>query len=523
MILDLEEFPEDAELSCDVCIAGGGAAGIALALELASSRLGVIMLESGGLRAEEATRELNRAAIVGDEYAGAWYGRARVLGGATTLWGGQALPLIPLDLAPRAWVPHSGWPISWDVLATHYARAMAFLGLDGLGYDDDLIAFLGIDRPRFDPARVRYHISRWSPSPDMARRHGSRLRSTVDLRVMLHANVVELELDEPGTSIHGVRARTLGGRRLDVRARHVVLATGGLETARLLLAGSSRMPKGIGDGREMVGRFLQDHPGGRIGTLVPRDSDRLQYLFNQFYKGGRKYSVRCSAAPDWQRDHAMLNASAAVMFDVRPDSAFAAAREVYHLSRRGEVGAKLIASALRTARGIPELLRPVWEYYAKGRRWTPGAVAGVFISLEQAPDPESRLRLGPTRDAVGLPVLEIDWRLGDRTIHSGRAFARELAEQFRAAGIGELMLEPWVLDDRDSSRTPLGDHYHHLGTTRMGSTPHESVVDAHCRVHGVANLHVASTSVFPTGGHSNPTLTLLALCYRLADRLRAVM
>ena len=521
MILDLEEFPEDAELSCDICIVGGGPAGIALALELAAPRCSVILLESGGLQTESATRELNRAEIVGHHYAGAWHGRARVLGGATTLWGGQALPLTPTDLTHRPWVSHSGWPIDWTELARWYPRAGGFLGVDDRS-DEELFGLLGVRPPPFDPTRVRYHFSKWCPMPDMAQRHGAALRTSAGLQVVLHANVVELGLAESGEALRHVNARTLGGRTLRVGARQFVLAAGGLESARLLLSASDRTPEGIGNAHGLVGRFLQDHPGARIGTLIPRDGDRVQRLFNVFHRNGQKYSVRCSAAPALQRERSMLNASAAVMFEVGPDSPFAAARDAYHLIRRGQVGAPLARRLVRAALGAPELLRPVFERYVRGRNWTPRAVMGVYISLEQQPSPDSRLRLAPARDALGSRMLEIDWRIGERTMHACREYANELADQFRAADLGELALDRWVTDDASEWEPYLGDHYHHLGATRMGSTPRDSVVDAHCRVHGMANLHVASTSVFPTGGHSNPTLTLLALCYRLSDRLRSI-
>lgn len=522
MILDLEQFPDDAELVCDICIVGAGPAGIALALELAGPRRDIIVLESGGLQIEPATRELNRAQITGHAYAGAWHGRARVLGGATTLWGGQALPLTPSDLAERSWVPHSGWPMEWAELDRRYPRARHFLGLDDRT-DDELFALLRVRPPAFDPTRVRYQFSNWCPVPDMAQRHGASLRRSAGIRVVLHANVVELGVAESGEAIRHVAARTLGGRRLRVKSSQVVLSAGGLETARLLLMGSERVPEGIGNAQGMVGRFLQDHPGARIGTLVPHDAERVQRLFNVFHKADQKYSVRCSATPALQRERSMLNASAAIMFEIGPDSAFAAARDAYHLLRRGAWSASLLQRLGRAALGAPELLRPVYELYVHGRNWTPGATMGVYISLEQQPDADSRLRLSPTRDALGSPMLEIDWRIGERAMHACREYASELARQFRSAGLGELALERWVTDVTEDWERHLGDHYHHLGTTRMSRSPREGVVDEHCRVHGMANLHVASASVFPTGGHSNPTLTLLALCYRLADRLRAVM
>jgi choline dehydrogenase-like flavoprotein len=135
---------------------------------------------------------------------------------------------------------------------------------------------------------------------------------------------------------------------------------------------------------------------------------------------------------------------------------------------------------------------------------------------EQAPNPGSRVTLGSRRDDLGLPVARVDWRVSDDDRASIRASQQVLDATLAAAGLGRVALP---MGDEDPPALFEGN-FHHLGTTRIHPDPARGVVDADCRVHGVANLYVAGSSVFPTFGCSNPTLTLVALALRLAGHLR---
>jgi choline dehydrogenase-like flavoprotein len=136
---------------------------------------------------------------------------------------------------------------------------------------------------------------------------------------------------------------------------------------------------------------------------------------------------------------------------------------------------------------------------------------------EQAPNPDSRVRLARRRDRLGVPATVLAWRLGDLDWSSIRRTVELLGDCMRDAGVGE------VVSTADHRRPPLAvyGNWHHLGTTRMHDDPARGVVDRHCRVHDVSNLYVSGGSVLPTGGYANPTLTVAALALRLADHLQA--
>jgi choline dehydrogenase-like flavoprotein len=138
-------------------------------------------------------------------------------------------------------------------------------------------------------------------------------------------------------------------------------------------------------------------------------------------------------------------------------------------------------------------------------------VARLRARAEQSPNPESRLVLQRERDALGTPKVRLQWRLAaldTESVHrSTELVARELGRSLQGRGRVKVSVHPIGLPD------------HHMGTTRMHDDPRRGVVDAQCRVHGLSNLYVAGSSVFPTGGTANPTLTLLQMALRLADHL----
>jgi choline dehydrogenase-like flavoprotein len=149
----------------------------------------------------------------------------------------------------------------------------------------------------------------------------------------------------------------------------------------------------------------------------------------------------------------------------------------------------------------------------------------VVARAEQAPNPASRVMLSEERDAFGLPRIALDWQLLDVDKRSLKVTMEALDRELRRLSLGRVEPSawldepetPWVADPLVSNH-PVGG-YHHMGTTRMATSPRRGVVDADCRVHGLGNLYVAGSSVFPTGGWANPTLTILALALRLGDHL----
>jgi len=519
MILDLEKMNEPDQISCDLCIVGSGAAGLAVASQMMRTRISTVIVESGGLEHEPPTQALYDVDISGLPHPGATSGRFRICGGSTTKWGGQALPFMPIDFERRDWVPHSGWPISFDQLIPFYARACQFLLIDSRNFDTDLFTLLRTRPPAFDGHRIWYHFSKWSPHPSVREVYLPDLCASKGCTLVLHANVTDIALNKALNHIETIEIQSLSGRKATVRARAYVLCVGGIETARLLLANNRQCPDGIGNGHDLVGRFFQDHPSTMIGWLKTSNPAKAQQLLNVFHKGGVKYSVRCTATPQWQRENRTLNVSMGTTF-VEDGSTRQDVKDMYLAVRRGNVSRSLVRKLLRAARHPRAAMLPAWHFLAHGRSFAPGARMQIGLTSEQEANPESRILLSERTDALGVRRSNVRWRLTDLTCYTIRRFAVVLRNEFARTGIGEIQLEEWVLDDSKSWTDRISDQFHHIGTARMNDSPGLGAVDCHCRVHDIGNLYIAGSAVFPTSGHSNPTLTIIALSMRLADRLK---
>jgi choline dehydrogenase-like flavoprotein len=519
MIIDLETTGGTLDLRSDLCVIGSGAAGLAVAAEFMHTNVNMILVESGGHEHEPATQALYDVAISGLPHSGSTAGRFRIFGGSTTKWGGQSLALMHFDFEKREWVPNSGWPISFDELRQYYARASQFLGFDRLNFDTDLFAYLRAQPPSFDSEQLWYHFSKWSPKPNLREHYLPAIRSSKTCTLLLHANVTEVQLEESRNRVAAIQMRSLKGQRGTLRAKAFLLCVGGIETARLLLTSNKQAPSGLGNEHDLVGRFFQDHPSAFVGWLNSSDPAKTQRLFNVFHKRGVKYSVRCTATPKWQREHQTLNVSMGTTF-VPQDSTLQDVKDLYLALRQRQLSRDLLPKLSRAMRHPTSVVVPAYHFAIKGRTFAPAARTRVAVTSEQEPNPESRILLADTTDALGMSRVDVRWRLTDLTLHTIRQFAQTLRRQFRSAGVGEIALEPWVLEDSSEWKNHVTDQYHHIGTARMNDSPSHGVVDRNCQVHGVSNLYIGSSAVFPTSGHSNPTLTIIALCIRLADRLK---
>ncbi len=514
MIIDLQTTNENSEFECDVCIIGTGAAGLTIASEMLKSRLKIILVEAGGIEYEPETQALYNTEISGFSHPGSTEGRFRVHGGSTTKWAGQALPLMSHDFEKRDWVANSGWPISFHDLKPYYARACQFLLVDKMNFDTDLFSHLKIKPPEFNLAKILYHFSKWSPAPNVREHYLSDIKLSENCTLLLHANVTRIVLDENKRFVREVNARSLKNHFATIKAKNFILCTGGIETARLLLFND------LGNQNDLVGRYFQDHPSAMIGFLKADNPKKIQKIFNAFTKKKLKYSTRFTASPRWQYEQKTLNMSAGINF-VDENSAFQNLRDVYHALCNRDFSTGFLRKFSKIITNPAASLSPMAHYLLHGRHYNPGAKFQIGLTSEQEPDPESRVMLSEQKDALGIPLSNIKWKPTDLTHYSIRQFSTILQNEFRNLGLGELKLEPWVCENSITWKQNITDQYHHMGTARMSNSARSGVVDSDCRVHNIENFYIGSSAVFPTSGHSNPTLTIIALCMRISDKIKS--
>jgi choline dehydrogenase-like flavoprotein len=546
MILDADSVGHGARLEADVCIVGGGPAGISLALSLSGQGLQIVLLESGREQLHAATQSLYDGEVADaklhsppDKY------RHRRFGGSSAIWGGRCMPFEAIDFEHRSWVPGSGWPISLEDVLPFYPEANRLCEAGRFAYTDR--DALGAAVPPlfagFDSAIVRTDgLERFSCPTNFGERYAHRLRAADDIRVLLGANCTALKLVPHGRTLREVEVTTLGGVRFAIEARATVLAAGGLETARLLLASREVAPAGIGNEHDVVGRYYMCHIAGNVGSLVidgPTAGVRHGY---EMSPEGIYCRRRISVREPEQRRHGLANAVARLHFPRITDpshrngvlSGLYLARKFisYEYGKRLNDGTKptlgLHARHFLNILGDPVDTAAFLGHWLSRRTLAARKFPSVILrnrtnrfSLEmhgeQFPRAHSRVRLAERRDALGLPQLRIEWNYGRDDVDSVRRTLDLIAVEMARSGVGRLTYDAARLEEDLLRFGAYGGH--HIGTTRMGSDPRTSVVDANCRVHSVNNLFVAGSSVFPTSSQANPTLTLVALSLRLGRHL----
>lgn len=514
MKIDARSIPSGTVLEADICIVGAGAAGITIARELAGSGLAVVLAEAGGEDYDDAAQELYAGTSVGEAIDPAVM-RLRQLGGSTNHWGGRSRPLEPADLAPRPWIAGSGWPIDHGELVAYMPRALEICEIDS---GDFSAAPALAEAPAFDPARIQSGLWRFSPPTQFGARYGGELEAADTVRLVLHANLVDITLDDGCCRVERLDFAMLEGSALAVRCRFAVLACGGLENPRLLLAARRQMAAGIGNGRDMVGRCFMGHPIWEPMQIQLAPGAALPKLYSQMRRadGESEGMVRLARAAqaEW---HTTCVDGAFYVGGQFGTPGVRAARRIWQSARRGRLPDRL-------GQDVAILLADLDEVAKAGlaRIGLPLAeppVLSVSTLVEQAPDPDSRVALGDERDPLGMPRLVVDWKVGEPERRAMTVFCRVLGEEVGRLGLGRARLADWLLDPG----LPLprcSNSAHHIGTTRMSADPATGVVDRDCRVHGIGNLYIAGSSVFPTAGSVHPTLNLVALAVRLAAHLR---
>lgn len=549
MIVDAANLPSGETLRTELCIIGAGPAGISLALQFRNADVDVVLVVGGGLT-EDAAAQALYAGEVADAalHSPTTEYRHRQLGGSTATWGGRCMPLDPIDFEPRSWIEGARWPIRYEDIAPYYPAANALAEAGDFEYDARLAVeggmrpmIAGFAPPSFDSDK----IERFSCPTNFGDRYAHYLRSAQNIRVLPDTHVVEITPTKTGTAIRSAVLRTLDGKEFTVEADHFVVATGGIETARLLLASRSNPhPNGIGNAHDLLGRHYMCHIAGTLGALTFNAASGPVWHGYERAWDGVYCRRRLALRPEIQREHGIGNVVLRLHHPRLPDPAhgrgilsaiFLAKPFIsYEYAKRLHGGeaptAGLIARHMLNIAREPFATAGFLLNWLKVRtlaaRKFPSLIVtprngcySLDVHAEQMPNRESRVGLSDRLDAFGKPQVRIDWRYKPQDLETVRIALGILRAEVEAWGGASLAYDEDEIPDAMLREGAYGGH--HIGTARMGASPEDGVVDADCRVFGIDNLFVAGSAVFPTSGQANPTLSIVAFALRLADHLKA--
>lgn len=533
MFIDSRSVEEGAVIETTVCIIGAGVAGITLALELERQGIEACLLESGGYRPDDETRDLYRGENVGVPYEFADGCRSRYLGGSSNCWGGWCRPLDPWDFEKRDWVADSGWPFGLDELRPYYARTHQLLQLGENNFEpaywEAAIHRDDVKRHPFPSGTVRDTISQFSPPVRFGKVYRKHLLDAKHVRVFLFANALNIDTDGDARSVTKIDIGTLTGRRFAMRAKVFVLATGGIENARLLLASNKVQAAGLGNGNDLVGRYFMDHP--RIMSANVHFTK--QWARNKLYDIKYHYQNRAVSAHGTfissqfaltqqvlEREK-LLNARSwfySVFRGENTKGSEALIRMKQRLLKKEEAGSTatdlltMMANPVDTACfGLARLLQPR------------PLITEVKIQtiVEAEPNRDSRVTLSAQKDFLGMNRVQVNWQVTELVKRTFDRTVAHIAAELKRGGVADVTLDeplegkPWPAQ--------LEGTWHHMGTTRMHDSEKQGVVDRDLKIHGISNLYVAGSSVFPTVGANFPTITIAALTLRLAGHLGRII
>lgn len=511
-------------LRADICVIGGGPAGIVVASELAAEGRDVVVIEAGSQPydrhqarflprsvvghvwgAQSGARGVNR----GIPYYSLRMSRVRGIGGSTQALKAHGLRLRPLDAIDFKSDTTANWPLAYEEFVSFLDDAVQYCGIPeaGIVWDATDGSF---DRNRMSElAKVCF---RHAPRTAFQLK-GVQAGNTRHQRWITSAIATEFRVDSAGY-VTRVRVSTRSHSSFTVEARNVVLAAGGVDNARVLLANPPLL-EAMGHSATHVGRYFMEHLHYVAGHLIPTGPDAQREIAQYF-----------SSRDGW--DPWITVADATTRLESLARSAFSAV-PVYSSSLAPGVNA-----LGRMARVVPygPFDRPLWAremaVVLRGTptiasaivdRFDPSSKRGHFAIIamsEQTPNSSSRITLSNRRDYSGLRLPVLDWQLKEHDVESARHSAEILGNNLSAAGLGEFV-PTWIRPDE--RLPPVLGGWHHIGTTRMSAEADGGVVDANSRVYGAPNLFIAGSSVFPTGGFANPTLSLVALAVRLGRHL----
>lgn len=516
MILDARHFLSKQQIEADVCIIGGGVAGIVLARELQSSFEKIVILESGEESFKQKNQDLYSARTIKTHYFNSEKSRLRMLGGSSNHWENNTAEFLPSDFEKKNWIENSGWPIQYDDINKYYIDAADYCGTGRDGYAPSHWTANLPGKDDFSKSeKIKLGFSKHaSPPTRFFFKFKKELIASNVINIIQSANVTALKFRESDKKIESATFKRLyGEHEHEVKAKVFILATGGIENARLLLHFNSQNNNALGNRYNNVGAYFMDHPTLRPAQFYPKQNFKLTGLESK--DSHRSIYNFYKLSDEIVEKHKLSNMK--ISFFEASKSFLSHSISSMHILKEGYDKATIpddFFDHIGNIIGDLDTLYDAFTHKSGSHRKDDFGGYFVHVMMEQTPDRNNRILLSDETDALGIPKVDINWTFNDKDVSSMWKGLEILANEVGLLEIGRIRL----LKERSPRllASQMGFGHHHMGTTRMSDNVKTGVVDSNQKVFGTNNMFIAGSSVFPTGSHVPPTLTIVATSLRLA-------
>jgi len=523
MIIDLNEHFDQETIESDVLVIGAGAVGLVVAVALAKRGIKVALIESGGGQFEQKAQSLNTFTLTGRNHNGINEGRARIVGGTTTLWGGQIVPFSSLDFEPRDWVFKEGWPISKTDLEDYYQQVSDLLGLHPQ-YREDAAVWQTLKMSKTNIGNdFEIFLTRWLKETNLAKLFAKDLNKNHNLTVYTHAVVAEFCSTLNNGFIDQATALNFAEKPFLFKAKQIIITCGTIEASRLMLHSASKNNQLPWASNPLVGAYFQDHLDIKIAKVIALDKKRFHQTFDNIFLKGYKYQPKVRMSDEFQRESKSVNIASSFVFESSISEQFSDAKIFVRALLRGGMPENL-ANIPKHLYTLFTVFSPMAIRYVKDRRILSLSDKGVYLTLhcEQIPNENSRITLDWHKlDFLGMPGAKLHWEVEGAEIKAMNHYCQELNTQFQESKLAYLEIDPELTALNRNLIERCWDSNHQCGGLRMASSKEKGVVDKNLQVFGTTNFYVAGAAVFPTSSFANPTFTAMALGLRLVDNIIA--
>lgn len=524
MLKDLKDVQEIELPKANVCILGGGVAGLVLANELKDTFDNIVLLEAGTEEFELTSQDNYTAQKYPNYFPDPNYSRLRYLGGSSNHWENSTSPLSEIDFEKRSWVKNSGWPINFQELEPYYVKAADYCGTGTEGYNTELWA------EKFDQVDILENSTVLStgivkaavPPTRFFEKLKDRLISSNRITIYKNANVVDIDFDSETQKIQQVFIESTPSDKKSIKADIVIMCFGGIENARFLLEFNNKYNNNLGNQNDCVGRYFMDHPIVKAAHLfVDEENKHPLYSWQNFdshiVKGFFQLNNNFLKKHKLNNLRIPLNSQTNYIISDGISSLHSISNSIAQTEFPDNFGTHIYNMLSDIDMVIEAISRKSFDQRIFDHANQFGGYE-LQIMTEQTPEHHNRIKLSNQKDKFGIHKIIVDWQLSDNDKAQLWKTLEAVATELGALSIGRLQLLKEREDQLWSSQLSFGNH--HMGTTRMADSVQNGVVDANQKVFGTTNFYIAGSSVFPTGGHVPPTLTITALTIKLAEHLK---